>query len=99
MTWMFLYPLIGGALVYLLIEILAPRIRNAAGFRLSSNLYNSGIALLTVGGFLNGILEIAGADSPYAFLFGVEGWLFIAAGPAVFIFFIFYSHCFGKRRC
>jgi hypothetical protein len=85
MTWMFLYPLLGGALVYLLIELLLPRIRETAGLRLSYNLYNSGIALLTVGSFLRGILEIAGTASPYTPVFCLTGWGFAAAGLIRFL--------------
>ena len=48
MTWMFLYPLIGGVLLYLLIESLIPQIKLFAGYRLFCNLYNTGIAVLTV---------------------------------------------------
>jgi len=41
MTWMFLYPLIGGTLVFLLAELLLPtEVMHADGFRLSFNLYN-----------------------------------------------------------
>ena len=85
MTWMFLYPLLGGALVYLLIELLIPRLRGATGFRLSCNLYNSGIALLTVGSFLRGILEIAGTESAYVPAFNIAGWGFAAAGAVLFL--------------
>ena len=80
MTWMFLYPLIGGTLVYFLIKIFFPWINHFLGYRLFSNLYNSGIATLTVGSFLKGILEIAGTSSPYTILFFVTGWLLTASG-------------------
>jgi hypothetical protein len=84
MTWMFLYPLLGGTLIYLLLELLVPKVREAPGFRFSFNLYNSGIAVLTIGSFLKGILEIAGADSPYAILFPAVGWIFVIAGVVLF---------------
>lgn len=93
MTWMFLYPLLGGALVYLLIELLIPRLSAAAGFRLSCNLYNSGIALLTVGNFLRGILEIAGTESAYVPVFSIAGWGFAAAGMVRFL-----SASFRRRK-
>lgn len=80
MTWMFLYPLIGGALLYFLILLLIPWINRFAGYRLFYNTYNSGIALLTVGSFLKGILNIAGSSSPYTGLFQTVGWLFISCG-------------------
>jgi hypothetical protein len=86
MTWMFLYPLIGGGLGYFLIERLAPGIVKAKGYRLFYNLYNSGIATLTVGSFLQGILEIAGTSSPYTIGFYVVGLLFAVAGLVLLIY-------------
>jgi len=80
MTWMFLYPLIGGALIYFLIERFIPGVSKATGYRFFYNVYNSGIATLTVGGFLKGILDIAGASSTYIVIFNVIGWLFVAVG-------------------
>ena len=85
MSWMFLYPLLGGTLVYLLIELLIPAVKNSTGFRLFFNTYNSGIAILTVGSFLNGILEIAGADSPYTIIFNAVGWILTMAGLTIFV--------------
>jgi len=80
MTWMFLYPLLGGTVFYLLVELLLPRIYQFTGYRAFYNVYNSGIAVLTVGSFLKGILDIAGTNSPYVVLFSIAGWLFIASG-------------------
>ena len=88
MTWMFLYPLMGGGLGYFLIERLIPRIVHARGYRLFYNLYNSGIATLTVGSFLKGILEIAGTSSPYTIGFYVTGCLFAAAGLIILFYII-----------
>lgn len=85
MTWMFLYPLLGGTLACLLIELIVPDAARAPGFRLAFNLYSSGIAALTAGSFLKGILEIAGADSPYTIAFFITGWSFTAAGSLVFL--------------
>jgi len=80
MTWMFLYPLIGGAWLYLLIVRLVPGASQTDAHRLAFNLYNSGIAALTAGSFLKGILDIAGTSSPYTPIFLVAGWLFALAG-------------------
>lgn len=80
MTWMFLYPLAGGVLLYLLIELLIPQIKQFAGYRLFCNLYNTGIAVLTVGSFLKGIVEIAGTDSKYITLYHYAGEVFVGAG-------------------
>jgi len=85
MIWMFLYPLLGGTLVMLLIELIVPSAVKAPGFRLAFNLYNSGIATLTVASFLRGILEIAGADSPFTLPFYIVGGAFIAGGLLTFL--------------
>nr|WP_320024369.1 hypothetical protein [uncultured Acetobacterium sp.] len=84
MTWMFLYPLLGGALFYFLLERLKSGMTQFAPFRFGYNSYNSGIATLTVGSFLKGILEIAGTNSLYLVFFTIMGWLFIAVGVTVF---------------
>lgn len=85
MTWMFLYPLIGGTLVYILMAILPVAGSQESGYRLFSNVYNSGIATLTASSFLKGILEIAGTDSPYTPVLFMIGWGFMAAGAALFV--------------
>ena len=76
MTWMFLYPLIGGTLFYLAINGFANKISRFSGYRLAYNIYNSGIATLTFGSFLKGIIQIAGASSPYIVFYYVVGGLF-----------------------
>lgn len=85
MTWMFLYPLLGGVLFYLILDRLNSGMTRFAPYRVGYNSYNSGIATLTVGSFLKGILEIAGTNSPYLPFFTVVGWLFIAVGVTLFI--------------
>lgn len=85
MTWMFLYPLIGGALWFFLIVVAFPRIRKIYGYRLFFNLYNSGIAALTVGSFLQGVVEIAGTNSPYIVQYFRVGWLCATLSLIVFL--------------
>jgi hypothetical protein len=80
MTWMFLYPLFGGALFFLLLSLLAPQAEHIPGYRLFRNIYNSGIAMITTGSLVKGIFEIAGTDSPYVSWYYVLGILFLAAG-------------------
>lgn len=77
MTWMFLYPFIGGVLIYGLIWFIIPRIKEIPGYRGFYNIYNSGIAILTVASFMRGIFEIAGTDSPYLKYYFMVGWSFI----------------------
>lgn len=80
MTWMFLYPLLGGALFYFIIGRFIPNIIKFSGYRVFCNIYNSGIATLTFGSLLKGILEIAGTNSSYLVFFYIVGVAFIAAG-------------------
>lgn len=79
MTWMFLYPLAGGLLIYLV-----SRAKFGSGdsenFRSFSNLYHSGIAALTVGSFLKGVLEIAGTGSVYLPYFFIVGFVMVLFG-------------------
>lgn len=83
MTWMFLYPAIGGFLLFTLIGIFLPNIYRFTGYRIFFNLHNSGIALLTLGSFLKGVFDIAGTGSTYLSVYSVAGWLFITFGLAV----------------
>lgn len=89
MSWMFLYPLIGGTGVYFLIYLLVPQVGCCMGYRLFTNIYNSGIATLTVGSFLKGILDIAGTASQYVPLFFIIGLILAIMGIAVLLYIIF----------
>ena len=79
MTWMFLYPLAGGLLIYL-VSRTKIGIVDAERFRSFSNLYHSGIATLTVASFLKGVLEIAGTDSVYLPYFYIVGFGMVLFG-------------------
>jgi len=92
MTLMFLYPLLGGAVFYFTLGLIVPRISDRRNYRLYYNIYNSSIAVLTVGSLLKGILDIAGTASGYVLLFQVAGWGGAAAGLVCLIAMIF------KRR-
>ncbi|MFT4143206.1 MAG: hypothetical protein QM644_02030 [Mobilitalea sp.] len=65
MSLMFLYPLMGGVIYFVLFVLLLKRAHLCFGFRLFKNLYASMVALLTVRSFLQGMFEIAGTNSPY----------------------------------
>ena len=82
MTFMFAYPLIGGALVYLIIGAI-PKARSPGRF--AENVYNSGIAALTAGSLLRGILDIAGTSSPYQPVFMLAGALMVFTGAACYL--------------
>lgn len=94
MTYMFLFPLLGGVIPFMILWLRGyPRITERSGdparagnqYRFFFNSYNSGIATLTVGSLLTGILEIAGTASPYLSAFSIGGWMLLAAGFASLI--------------
>ena len=94
MSLMFLFPLLGGLLPFLLLWLIglpkmqdenADPARLANQYRFFYNSYNSGVATLTVGSLLSGILEIAGTASPYLIAFTIGGWLMLAIGFATLV--------------
>ncbi len=80
MSLMFLYPLVGGTAVFMLLWLYRAAPERMPRYRASYNLYNSGIATLTVGSMLNGVFEIAGTNSPYITVFWAAGWLLAGIG-------------------
>lgn len=86
MTFMFLFPLIGGVGVYGVRALLNKKPLP----RFSYNAYNSGIATLIMGSLLRGVFEIAGAASPYQNVLLVVGVGFL--GVSVISAFV------GKKR-
>jgi hypothetical protein len=79
MDFMFLYPLLGG----FIIKFLSLHVHgdDSQGWkRIGVNLYNSGIAALTCGSLLRGIVEIAGTDSVYINYFFVAGGIMVFCG-------------------
>jgi len=85
MLFMFLYPLLGGFVPFLLLWLLYKNIEKNLFYRASLNIYHSGIALLTVGSVLDGIVEIAGASSVYIPYFSYFGIAFLLVGIALYL--------------
>ncbi|WKY46610.1 hypothetical protein Q5O24_09475 [Eubacteriaceae bacterium ES3] len=83
MTYMFLYTLLGGSLFYIGLYKSLPSLIKSKAYRLLNNLYNSGIATLTVGSFLSGILEIAGTGSDYQKYFFIVGFSMVGLSVIV----------------
>ncbi|WP_430848356.1 hypothetical protein [Clostridium nigeriense] len=88
MDLMFLYPLIGGSFIYALLLLIIGSI-DYMKYRIFFNIYNSGIALLTVGSLLHGILEIAGTSSEYIIYYSILGWIAVGIGISSFFINIF----------
>lgn len=81
MTYLFVWPLALGALP----SFLCLKVRRIPGPSvLSSLLWNTGIAAVTVSSMLRGIFEIAGNSSIYQHLLMLAGFLFLAAGLIVY---------------
>ena len=81
MDFMFLYPLLGGSLVFFAIASLPAALAKkiARRSRLGYNLYNSGIASLTSAAMLTGVMEIAGTGSRWIQLIKALGIALLAA--------------------
>jgi hypothetical protein len=86
MVYLALFPLIGGFLTCVVIFI-ASHISRSFCFpkRVSYNLYNSGIATLTVGSIYLGVLEIYGTTSALTRIYFITGAAFVLAGITAYI--------------
>ena len=73
MSLMFLYPLIGGVLIFSVIKLFFKNIYHYKYYRLSYNIYNSGVGTLVVGSLLIGIFEIAGTSSNFTKFYYIFG--------------------------
>lgn len=89
LSLMFLYPLLGGAAFYFLLWLLVPRAEELKNRHLAAQCYNSGIATLTAGSALKGILEIAGSTSPYTPAYFFFGWTVTVLGLLIYGYNLF----------
>lgn len=95
MDFMFLYPILGGTLVFLLLALvlakLPPKLRRLS--RIAYNLYNSGIAAFTSAAMLTGIMEIAGTGSEW--IIYMKGFGFVVMATSI-VYQIHYTN--GRVR-
>lgn len=83
MDLMFLYPLLGGALIFFGLALMARLLPGRAGIsRAVYNLYNSGIATLTSASMLDGVMEIAGTGTKWIGYIRIFGLVLLAAAAA-----------------
>lgn len=73
MTFMFLVPLLLGALPCFLLMYLRPDCVRSPGWQTGSCLYGGGMAAMVNGMMLRGVMDIAGTASPYLILFSLLG--------------------------
>ena len=83
MLYAFAFPLVGGTLGFWLIAR-SSRIRYPGG--ISRNLYHSGIATLTVGSILRGVLDIYGTTNSLLEYYFKFGGTLILISACVFLF-------------
>lgn len=77
MLYAFAFPLVGGTLVFMILSFLKlERYPNAV----SRNLYHSGIAAMTAGSIVRGVLEIYGTTNVLEGYYWLVGFLFAASG-------------------
>ena len=82
MTFLFAIPLVFGVVPAVILAV-KKDIRRPG--RAAFNIYNAGVAALTVSSLLRGIFEIAGTGSPYQRYLGVFGIVLLASGAAMHI--------------
>ncbi len=92
MIYAFLFPLIGGTLVAFLLDYGSEKIMPG---RIPFNLYNSGIAALTMGNFFQGVLDIYGTTNNLVSVYWIVGAAMISLS---IIMYIIGSCVFNKRR-
>ena len=82
MVYLFAFPLVGGTIPYALLGLLPNAVCPS---RLSMRIYNSGLATLTVGSCVKGVLDIYGTSSGYMSVYWVAGALFMALGAVMYL--------------
>ncbi len=82
MLFAFAFPLLGGALPFLAISFLQGKWYPGV---IARNLYHSGIAALTVGSIVQGVLEIYGTTNDLIRIYWGGGALLVGLGILVFL--------------
>lgn len=81
MVWLFLFPLVGGALPFFIIYVFKLAYPN----RVALNIYNSGICTLTIGSCMSGVFEIYGSTSALLIVYWIVGICFTAFGLILYM--------------
>ncbi len=82
MLYAFVFPLAGGTLPFSILNLMRGRIYPNAPAR---NLYHSGIAALTVGSIIRGVLDIYGTTNALTVWYWRAGFILLTAGILLFI--------------
>lgn len=91
MLYAFAYPLLGGALPFLLLGLSRCKNEPAAP---ETTIYHCGIATLTLGSIISGVLEIYGTTNFLTICYPYAGWLLVGIGFGVW----FIGTVFPKKR-
>lgn len=81
MIFAFAFPLIGGTLPFAALSLFAHGLLPG---RLSRFLYNAGIAALTVGSIMKGVLEIYGTTNDLLIIYRFAGFGFVGTGLMIY---------------
>ena len=82
MIYAFAFPLVGGTLQFMLLNIIpAKKYPNAV----ARNLYHSGIATLTVGSIVHGVLDIYGTTNALSLYYWLVGVAILLIGLITFV--------------
>jgi len=82
MIYAFAYPLVMGVVPYMIIAF--TKTGQMPG-KLSFNLYNSGIATLTIGSIVEGILKIYGTENAKTFIYWIVGIQLVLIGVLLYL--------------
>ena len=82
MIYAFAFPLVGGTLPFSILSMI--QVKRYPG-TVSRNLYHSGIATLTVGSIVRGILEIYGTTNVLSGYYGIVGSILTISGLVLYI--------------
>ena len=82
MIYAFAFPLAGGALPFFVMSLRGIKKYPGAFAR---NLYHSGMATLTVGSIVQGVLDIYGTTNALSRCYWIAGIAFVIAGAAVYL--------------
>ncbi len=82
MIYAFIYPLLIGVVPYMI--MLFTKVNLIPG-KLSFNIYNSGVATLTIGSIVEGVLEIYGTTNKQIFVYWIAGIQFVLIGMLLYL--------------
>ena len=88
MIYLFMFPLIGGVLPFTAIG-LSKHLQCPTP--ISARLYNSGVAALTLGSCLAGVLDIYGTTSTYINIYWISGIALVGIGITIYLYNLLFN--------